>query len=363
MIKAERSGLEVFSTCPRSDIFTNGREYLRNVELVARWSEASGCKGILVYSDNSMVDPWVVSERITQSTQSLCPLVAVQPIYMHPYAIAKIVATLGYMYGRKVYLNMIAGGFKNDLTALNDNTPHDRRYLRLTEYTNLILGLLKTSGPVTFEGEFYKAEALHMKPPLVAELLPGVFMSGSSEAGMAAARLTGAVAVQYPRPVNECAAEPPPADIKCGIRVGLIARDNEDEAWKIAEERFPRSREGELTHKFAMKVSDSTWHKQLSATAEQSREGRSVYWLRPFENYKTFCPYLVGSYDQTARELSRYVNLGYRTFILDIPSNQEELQHSAIVFQRTAEMARPRQNISNANPSQHRSHVIPTNPG
>ena len=58
----------------------------------------------------------------------------------------------------------------------------------------------------------------------------------------------------------------------------------------------------------------------------------SPYWLTPFKNYKTFCPYLVGSYDRVAEELARYIAVGYDTFILDIPPNEEELHHIGVVF-------------------------------
>src|SRR5262249_13779069 len=126
--------IEVFATCPQSS-GEAWETYRQRVIQVAQWSEQYGCKGILVYADNSLVDPWLVSQIIVENTRGLCPLVAVQPIYMHPYTVAKMVATLGFLYGRRIYLNMVAGGFKNDLTALNDSTPHDKRYARLTEYT------------------------------------------------------------------------------------------------------------------------------------------------------------------------------------------------------------------------------------
>src|SRR6185503_14297937 len=109
-----------------------------------------------------------------------------------PYAVAKMVASLAYIYGRRVYLNMVAGGFKNDLEALNDPTPHDQRYARLTEYTRIILSLLSTNGPVSFAGDFYTVDKLRMTPSLPPELQPGVFVSGSSEAGLAAALALGA---------------------------------------------------------------------------------------------------------------------------------------------------------------------------
>ena len=50
------------------------------------------------------------------------------------------------------------------------------------------------------------------------------------------------------------------------------------------------------------------------------------------QNYKTFCPYLVGSYSRVALELGRYVSLGFRTVILDIPPSREELAHVMKVF-------------------------------
>ena len=129
--------VKVFSTCPIPN-GTDQRSYLQNVIDVAQWSERVGCRGILVYSDNSQVDPWLISQVILENTDHLCPLPAIQPVYMHPYAVAKAVTTLAYLYGRRLYLNMIAGGYTNDLLALNDLTPHDKRYARLIEYTMII---------------------------------------------------------------------------------------------------------------------------------------------------------------------------------------------------------------------------------
>jgi alkanesulfonate monooxygenase len=332
---AERP-VELFSTCPQSFGFDKD-SYARQVRKVARWSERCGCRGILVYTDNSLLDPWLVSQIIVESTKRLSPLVAIQPVYMHPYSVAKMVASFGFLYHRRICLNMVAGGFKNDLVALNDTTPHDKRYTRLTEYTTIINKLLSGSAPVTFHGEFYKIDQLKMIPPLPPELLPEIFVSGSSEAGLEAAKQLGATAVKYPKPASECEAESAVDGFKSGIRVGIIARETEDEAWEIAEGRFPEDRKGELTHQLAMKVSDSIWHKQLSDTANKTRAMRSTYWLRPFEQYKTFCPYLVGSYEPVAEELSRYISLGYKTFILDIPPNEEELQHACAAFDRALE--------------------------
>jgi len=320
--------IDVFSTCPPSST-ADSHTYLRQVVDAAEWSERAGCKGILVYSDNSQLDAWTVSHAILQHTAALCPLVAVQPLYMHPYAVAKAVASIAALSTRQVYLNMVAGGFKNDLLALHDTTPHDRRYDRLTEYTMLIRSLLESDRPVSVNGEFYQVENLRMTPALDPRLLPGIFVSGSSDAGLAAATRIGATAIKYPKPAGE--EEPFAADgPSTGIRVGVIARPDADEAWRVARARFPEDRKGQITRQLATKVSDSVWHQQL-ADRETERED-SPYWLVPFNNYKTMCPYLVGSYEQVAGEMSRYVANGCRTVILDVPPGFEELEHTFAAF-------------------------------
>jgi alkanesulfonate monooxygenase len=246
-----------------------------------------------------------------------------------------MVSTLGFLHGRRVFLNMVAGGFKNDLAALNDATPHDSRYRRLVEYTHIIQRLLEARGPVTFTGEFYQVKNLTLNPRLSPEIFPGFLMSGSSDAGLAAARETGAIAVQYPEPPGKTPALPAESGPR-GVRIGIVTRAREEEAWEVALARFPEDRKGQLTRQLANKVSDSAWHRRLAEIGSSSIKGRETYWLHPFENYQTNCPYLVGSYENVTEELTRYVELGYRTFILDIPAAEEEFEHIGTVFQATS---------------------------
>jgi alkanesulfonate monooxygenase len=324
--------VELFSTCPQSKD-PHDLPYAQHVAEVAQWSERAGYRGMLVYTDNGLVDPWLVAQLAIRATERLCPLVAVQPVYMHPYAVAKIVASIGHIYGRRVYLNMVAGGFRNDLISLGDETPHDERYARLSEYTQIVARLL-SGERVTFEGAYYTLRNVLLTPALPPELAPTVFVSGSSEAGMLAAKALGATAVKYPKPPAEEAALDGAAAI--GIRIGVIARDDDEHAWDVALARFPPDRRGRVTHSLAMKASDSQWHRQLSRLGESPPSDVNPYWLGPFENYKTFCPYLVGSYSTVAVELARYIELGFETFIVDIPPDADELDHTALAFAHAA---------------------------
>jgi len=47
----------------------------------------------------------------------------------------------------------------------------------------------------------------------------------------------------------------------------------------------------------------------------------------------------VGSYDRVGQLLAYYVAVGSRTFILDIPASEEELEHIGIVFDRAQQQA------------------------
>ena len=323
--------IRLITTCPQSKDVQR-EEYLARVEQVSRWSDTAGAHGMLVYTDNSIADPWLVAQTALQATRSLAPLIAVQPLYMHPCWAAKMVATLALLHNRRVDINMVAGGFRNDLLSLGDDLEHDPRYDRLVEYAEVMRLALEATEPFSYQGAYYAVEGVRLRPALPPELMPGFFVSGSSGAGLGAARQLRATAVKYPQPARE---EPVPAaddELSIGIRVGVLARETDDEAWNDAVLRFPADRSGQITHRMAMSVTDSHWHRQLAARVDGADPSVDTYWLWPFQNYRTFCPYLVGSYERVGVELAAYLERGFRTFILDIPETPDELTHSAAAF-------------------------------
>jgi alkanesulfonate monooxygenase len=324
-----RHRLRLFSTCPPS-VDVDPVAYVEHACRVARWSEEWGCEGILVYSDNGQLDAWTVADAVLRSTERIAPLVAVQPIYMHPYYVAKMVTTLSNLFRRRLFLNMVAGGFKGDLIALNDKTPHDRRYERLVEYTTIVKRLLE-GDTVSFAGDFYRVDQLKLRPALPASLEPGIFVSGSSSAGLDAARALDASVVKYPAPPGEDES-PTDRSLEHGVRLGIIARGDSKEAWRAAHELFPANRRGQLARQLATRASDSLWHGRLARLAEQHAASGDPYWLFPFQNYSTMCPYLVGSYQEVSFELRRYLAAGYTTFLLDVPASEEDLHHVVLAI-------------------------------
>lgn len=346
--------IEVFTTCPATLTDTHGVErpgfymeggsfYRDRVIEATQWTEDCGFDGMLVYIDNSLVNNWSVAQMVMEHSETLTPLIATQPVYMHPYWVAKSIATFSHIYGRRIALNMLAGAFRGDLIALGDPTPHDRRYDRMTEFTQILQQLLDGSGKaVTYEGEFYQIKNLKVQPSIDKDMAPIVLMSGSSEAGLATAKTLDAVAVRYPEPVSFYEERPLEKGIDYGIRMGIIARDDAEEAWKIAEARFQEDRRGQVVHQMAMKASDSKWHKDLTAIKQEELTEAFPYWLTPFHNYKTFCPYLVGDFDRISSIVARYIQVGFRTFITDIPLTLEELECQQKVLQMAIDKAAAR---------------------
>lgn len=329
------ASLQLFVTCPQSKDEPADGFHDRVVD-VARWSERAGYTGILIYVDPPLVDPWIVSQLIIASTRRICPFIAVQPVYTHPYAVAKMVASIAHIYGRRVMLNMVAGASRQHLVALGDETPHDDRYERLIEFT-VILKRLLAGERVSSSGTYYRLKNVTLAPPLPPELMPEIFVSGSSAAAGRAAKALDSTLIKQPKPAGE---ESGTASLNgwkaLGLRLGVIVRPDEDAAWRIARARFPEDRRGQVTHSLAMKLSDSEWHRRLGVLGATQVSASNPYWLGPFENYRTFCPYLVGSYDVVAAELARYLRLGFETFVLDIPGSEEDFAHTAVAFERAA---------------------------
>jgi len=320
--------MKLLTTAPPSVRYAPGA-YLDAVGTLAQWNETAGVEGMLIYTDNSLMDPWTVAQAVMERTHRFVPLVAVQPLYMSPLAAARKVSSLAFLYGRKMALNMVAGGFVRDLEQLGDATEHDARYDRLVEYTQILQALLRGES-VTFSGTYYQVTNLTLSPELPPELMPEIYLSGASEACAAAAATLGATRLSYTKPPHDLEPLAPlPGEGQIGLRFGVIARETSDEAWQEARLRFPADRRGQFAHKMARGTTDSIWHQEISQKADDLHEARDgAYWLFPLRNYKTFCPYLVGSYGEVAAYVGRYRALGYTTLILDVPESETELQHS-----------------------------------
>ena len=146
-------------------------------------------------------------------------------------------------------------------------------------------------------------------------------VSGSSAAGREVAREIGAIAVRYPEPADRGRRSPGTATARpSGIRIGIIARDGSGRgAWRVAHERFPADRKGQIAHALAHETSPTRSGTISSRRSIRDEPDDDPYWLHPFQNYQTFCPYLVGSYERVAQEVAPLPRRRRVDVILDVP--------------------------------------------
>jgi alkanesulfonate monooxygenase len=327
------SGVTIYSTC-RSSIRYGLQSHMRKLLETARWAEEAGCRGALLYTDCTSMDVWTAAQAAIVSTTTFVPLVAVQPMDMTPFALARAVSSLAHLYGRRVDINFVSGGFSRDLAVQGDVLAHDARYDRLTEYVTIVKMLLD-GGQANYSGQYYNVRRARLTAPVPAALLPTAYVSGSSAASLRAGETLGLGQLSFPL-LPEDFASP---DVRknrfgSGISIGIIARDDSAEAWRIARKRFPADPDGAERMKLLLSAAVSSWQPQLAAIPIADDAEGEAYWLVPFRYHHTFCPYLVGSYDEVAQAVTTYLNGGIRTFVLDIPQEPDDLFHAGIAMER-----------------------------
>ena len=222
---------------------------------------------------------------------------------------------------------MVAGGFKRDLEALNDHTPHDERYARLVEYSRTIQALVANSSKkiaLLPAGRLLYGRRAEAVASGAARAPAGVlrlwFLGGGRESGPRARRRRGVLpaAGQPVRPAADHRGAQewrPRRDHRARHRRGRLVRGGG--AVPARPPRRDRPQSGDEDLGFALAPGPFG--------AAGGRATDSPYWLRPFRSYQTFCPYLVGSCERVAKEVARYMAAGFDRFILDIPRERDRV--------------------------------------
>lgn len=310
--------IRVFATSPRTQDFDSYWSGIRNV---ATFADKHGFTGILIFTGNDThLDPWIVAQHILHQTSTLSPLIAVNPIYMHPFTAARMTASLTRLFNRKTYLNMITGTALSSQEAMGDDISHDDRYLRLEEYIEFVKKLVGSTKPLKFVGKYYQANNLQLLPAISAENMPEFLLAGQSDAARRVCIATNSTGLQMLQP----RLEEDLSNVR-GIHFGVVTRESDEAAWEAARARFPVNRESQAVLEYSMLNTDSVWKRRLKAASEQVVAAENGYWLVPFSNYQADCPYLVGAYEYVFNRLQRLIAAGITTFIFDFPGTEEEV--------------------------------------
>lgn len=311
--------------------------YIDHLAEIAKAAEISGFQGGLIPSFPNTDDPWVISPLLARETESFRFMIAFQPGFKNPVHAARQIASLQRASGGRLLFNVITGGGGPGQLWWGDSFAHDDRYGRTTEYLDIWKGLWENER-FTYDGRFYQVENGSLSDLLRREDYPEIWFSGSSDAALQSAARHADVYLSWLEPFDQirdkfARVKERTAALgrqqRCAIRVDLVARPTEEEAWRDIRIGFEN-------------VSDETrsrWRRQGGDSVGAQRQSA----FRPTEatrwddlivapnlwggfNLLRGGPALgiVGSYEQCAAKLDELIALGADGFILAGTPHLEE---------------------------------------
>jgi alkanesulfonate monooxygenase len=304
--------------------------------LVARAAERAGFSGALIPTSAQCEDAWLIAAAVAQHTRRLKPLVAFRPGFSLPAVAAQTAASFQRLFGDRLLLNVVTGGSSAEQRAFGDFLDHDARYQRSAEFLSVVRRVWRGK-PVQHEGSYYRLEDGGLPAPLAAE--PLIYLGGASPAAEQVAADHADVYLMWgetPPMVQtridsvQRRARAAGRSIRFGIRLHVITRDMEQEAWSEAQrllDGIPPGAIEDSRHKLG--ALESVGQARM---LELSR-GRDT--LRDLEVYPNLWAgvglvrggagtALIGNHEQVTERIREYEQLGIDTFILSGYPNLEE---------------------------------------
>lgn len=214
--------------------------YLRQV---AQAADALGYLGVLLPTGRSCEDSWVVASALAPLTERLRFLVAVRPGLLSPTLAARMTATLDRISGGRLLINVVTGGDPVENAGDGLHLDHAARYAVTDEFLEVYTRLLE-GRTVDHDGAHLRVANGSLLFPPVQAPRPPLYFGGSSPAalGVAARRIDkyltwGEPPADVAAKVAEvrAAAEAAGREVTFGIRLHVVVRETEAEAWAAAD--------------------------------------------------------------------------------------------------------------------------------
>jgi alkanesulfonate monooxygenase len=216
-------------------------EYMKQIAAAA---DKLGYEGVLIPTGSSCEDPWVTAASLIHTTKRLKFLVAVRPGLMSPTLAARMSATFDRISEGRLLINVVAGGDPVELAADGLFLSHDERYALTDEFLDVWRRELAGES-VDHEGKHLRIEGGRVLYPAVQKPYPPLWFGGSSPAAQAIAADHVDVYLTWGEPPHEVAekiaqvrklAAERGRTVRFGIRLHVIVRETEEEAWTAAND-------------------------------------------------------------------------------------------------------------------------------
>ncbi len=319
---------------------------------VAVAADTLGYEGVLLPTGRSCEDAWVVASSLIAATRRLKFLVAIRPGLSSPGLSARMASTFDRLSNGRLLINVVTGGDAAELEGDGFFADHDTRYEITDEFLHIwrkLLAASHTSEAVDFIGKHLVSKGGKVLYPPVQQPHPPLWFGGSSPAAHTIAGDHIDTYLTWGEPpeavakkiadIRQRAAERG-RTIRFGIRLHVIVRETEEEAWADAERLISRLDDDTVARaQAAFGKMDSEGQRRMAALHGGKRGTRKE--LEVYPNLWAGVGLvrggagtaLVGNPEQVAARMKEYADLGIETFILSgYPHLEESYRFAELVF-------------------------------
>ena len=322
------------TTCygDRSKFIEPSAELFDRVILAA---EAAGFEYFLVPVSMACWEAWISSAMAVAKTKRIKALVAARPGYISPVQLAKMGATFDQLSGGRLAINLIAGQSDIETESEGIRFAKEDRYALMDEDVSIMKALWTARAPVNFDGRFHVLKGARIAPQPLQEPHPRFYLGGgSTEAWDVSAKHADIHLFWGDTPqriadnmasIRAMAARYGRADkIGFGMRLQILCRESEAEAWDAAHELVRGATEAQ-TRFIRTHYASSAANRRVQQLAREHGDliaphlWTGVTRVRPGAGIV-----VVGDPGQCAETLQEFIDLGCVSFCLSGYLHDEE---------------------------------------
>jgi alkanesulfonate monooxygenase len=322
---------------------------------IAQAVDRLGFTGALLPTGRSCEDAWVVASSLMAVTEQMRFLVAIRPGLMSPGVAARMAATFDRLSNGRLLINVVTGGDPVELAGDGVHLGHDARYELTDEFLTVWREMLEESNStngreqeVNFSGEYLQIKGGKLLFPPVQTPHPPLWFGGSSPIAQQIAAKHIDVYLTWGEPpqqvaqkieaVKKLAAEQG-RTVHFGIRLHVIVRETESEAWEDANRLIQYVDEDAIAAaQKAYARMDSEGQRRMTELHTGSREALEIspnLWAGIGLVRGGAGTALVGDPDTVVARMLEYSELGIETFIFSgYPHLEEAYRVAELLFPR-----------------------------
>lgn len=321
-------------------------DYLRQIAVAA---DTLGYDGVLLPTGRSCEDAWVVASTLIPVTKRLKFLVAVRPGLSSPGLAVRMASTFDRLSNGRLLVNVVTGGDQQELEADGVFADHAQRYEISDEFLRVWRAALAGEGGeagYNFEGRHITVKGARTLYPPVQKPYPPLYFGGSSEAAHELAAEQVDVYLTWGEPPAAVAekiadvrarAERHGRKIRFGIRLHVIVRETNEEAWAAADKLISHLSDDVIAKaQAAFNKMDSVGQRRMAALHGGRRDKLEVspnLWAGVGLVRGGAGTALVGDPETVAARIREYEALGIESFIFSgYPHLEESYRFAELVF-------------------------------